>query len=605
VARGRAARTLERVANDDAEGSEKRSGMGRRRFLVAASGALAGAACSSMAIGDGGLGADGGRDGGLGGDGGRGLDGGLPVDGAVDGGLEGEDAATPDAGAGPSWLLPDGHFEGHFPLHVIYLRPDGETQAYARHRHAHPGVRYEIPIGVQFGKWPYRYELVEGPPGARVVHETLQWNGRDAFDIPEGYGVVAWDVPAGASGGHAFRVRVYDQDHGRAGDSFVDVAWTTTVGTSQFIFLDTVRGDDATADGSIGRPFRELAALQGSGMAGDKICYIRETDRFDPDSSRFAGGYTPDPPRQLTFGDPSDPKAYVAFPDETVHVNTAGQIGFAQSTEINDDVFFAGIVAGFTNQRRRDRDNVRVVMHWDRSRRSTFWRMGCLRAFGGTRKNDNHGFIWYWNAGGDVGDASGHTYLYSADCWMDQMNVDGDAGSNGPHLWETYTTNRTLAERHRVTHSHIVNNGFVVVKGSGRDAEIRACDTATGNRGVYHVRCVGVSSQGETRRVALCFNRTGGEDGGRVALGQAGSNPPYQDLIAYRNSCTGPISAASSPAAISHAYNNVVRAVAGEVKVASGNIEHGGDGSSVFDAALSLTGAAREMYLGTKGADVA
>lgn len=90
-----------------------------------------------------------------------------------------------------------------------------------------------------------------------------------------------------------------------------------------------------------------------------------------------------------------------------------------------------------------------------------------------------------------------------------------------------------------------------------------------------------------------------------MALGQAGSNPPYQDLIAYRNSCTGPISAASSPAAISHAYNNVVRAVAGEVKVASGNIEHGGDGSSVSDAALSLTGAAREMYLGTKGADVA
>ena len=118
------------------------------------------------------------------------------------------------------------------------------------------------------------------------------------------------------------------------GDSFVDVTWTTSVGTSQFVFLDPLGGDDATADGSIESPFRELAALQDSGRGGDKICYIRETAPLDPDESRFAGGYRPDPPRQLRFGSSDEPKAYVAFPGESVVFNNAGQSGFAQSASV-------------------------------------------------------------------------------------------------------------------------------------------------------------------------------------------------------------------------------------------------------------------------------
>ncbi|MEX0774952.1 MAG: hypothetical protein WD042_04455 [Phycisphaeraceae bacterium] len=396
----------------------------------------------------------------------------------------------------PDWQLKVGHYEGHFPLHTVYPRPDNETESYARHRHAYPGVRYEIPIGVQFGKWPYRYELLEGPEGAAMEHETLQWNGVDKFEVPEGYGVVAWGVPADAAAGpHTFTVRVYDQDHNRPDPSFVDVTWTVTVGKSQFIFLDPINGNDATADGSMEKPYREIAALQDSKRGGNKICYIRQTPLFDEDDAKFAGGYTPTPARQFRFGSSDDPKAYVAYPGETVHVNTIGQSGFAQSTETNYDVFFDGIVVGFTNQARRNQDNVRVIMHWQRSRRSTFWRMGCIRAYGGNVKNDNPGFIWYWNAGGSVDEMTGHYYLYAADCWMDKMNVDpggpraafNGVGSNGPHLWETYITNRTLAERMTVTKSPVVNNGFVINKGAAHDGEIRACVTVEGNHGSYHI----------------------------------------------------------------------------------------------------------------------
>ncbi|MDQ3033195.1 MAG: hypothetical protein M3Y87_12320 [Myxococcota bacterium] len=577
---------------------DRPKGVTRRTFLIATGGALVVTACGDSMLAD---------DAAV-----PGTDGGAP---GSDGGAVPTDAGDgpgADAGVARDWQLAEGHYEGHFPLHVIYPRPDAETESYARHRHAYPGILYEIPIGVQFGKWPYRYELLEGPTGARVVHETLQWNGVDAFVVPEGYGVIAWDAPASAPAGpQTFRVRVYDQDHDRPEPSFVDVEWTTNVGTSQFVFLDTIGGDDASADGTIAAPFKEIAALQDSGLGGNKICYVRQTALFDPDDSLFDGGYVPTPARQFTFGESTFPKAYVAFPGETVHVNTAGQIGFAQSNDPNDDVFFDRIVTAFTDQIAKERANVRVIMNWNRATRSTFWRMGCIRAYGGNRKDDNHGFIWYWNAGGDVAEGTGHSYLYAADCWMDKMNVDlgpeaafEGVGSNGPHLWETYTVNRALAERLRVTHSHIVNNGFIILKGSARDGEIRACVTVDGNTGNYHVRGLGSGSNGESQRLALCFNKTGGEEG-RVAMGQAGANPAYADIIAYRNSCAGGISAASNPEALSHAYNNIARGIAENVHIAEGNVEHAGDVAAVFDAEMNLVGEARATHLGTKGAELA
>jgi hypothetical protein len=574
--------------------------MKRRTFLRAGGTLVAAAACGRVgtALPDGGL---------------------LDADAGLfdpDAGADAPDGG-PDVGDGGTelqWQLEHGHYQGHFPLHVIYPRPDAETEPYARHRHAHPGLRYEIPIGVQFGAWPYRYELLEGPPGAHLVAPTLHWDGVDKFVVPPGYGVVAWDVPAAAAAGpHTFRVRVYDQDHGRPSPSYVDVTWTTAVGTDAFVFLDTLHGDDATADGSITAPFREIAALQDSGRAGLKICYLRQTALFDPDDSLFAGGYTPDPPRQLRYGAATEPCAYVAFPGETVHINTAQQNGIGRSTTTNYDVFFDGLVIGFTHQALRTLDNVRVILNSHRSRRSTFWRMGCIRAYGGNLKHDNHGFIWYNDAGGDVDAVTGHFYLYSADCWMDRMNIDPGpgasfegTGSNGPHLWETYTCNRTLAERHTISRSTVVNNGFVINKGSARDGEIRACVSVDGNAGGYHVRVLGSNTRGETRRMAMCFNQTGSPSNtGRVSMGQAGSNPPYEDVISYRNSCAGQISGASNELAISHAYDNFASAIAASVKVAEGNVEHGGAVTSFFDDRMNLQGAARAEHLGTRGAEVA
>ena len=109
-----------------------------------------------------------------------------------------------EVGPPPSggWQLPSGYFEtAVMPLRVVYPRPNTETQTFARHRHAYPGLQYRIPISIQGGAYPFRFEVVEGPSGM-VVGETV-----GATD----YGVVTW-TPSAAGGPYNVVIRVTDQD---------------------------------------------------------------------------------------------------------------------------------------------------------------------------------------------------------------------------------------------------------------------------------------------------------------------------------------------------------------------------------------------------------
>ena len=148
----------------------------------------------------------------------------------------------------PSWgalsfPLPQGHFvPAKMPMHPVFPRPDSETQPYARHRWAHPDFRYEIPIGVQGGAWPFKYEVINGPTGATIG----QYYG-DAD-----YGVVKWTPSNGDSGTKTFTVRVTDQEL-----NTVDLTWTTTIDPNQFIFIDSSAPSAGT--GSISSPLKSFA----------------------------------------------------------------------------------------------------------------------------------------------------------------------------------------------------------------------------------------------------------------------------------------------------------------------------------------------------------
>jgi hypothetical protein len=126
------------------------------------------------------------------------------------------------AGGEAEAMLGEGHWiPKHMPLLTIYPRPDSETQSFDRHRNFHSSFRYEIPIGVQGGAWPFQYKLLVAPLGATIGEQIGDSN----------YGVISW-TPSGQTGSQRFTVLVTDQD----GDS-TTITWTTTLNNAGFVFI--------------------------------------------------------------------------------------------------------------------------------------------------------------------------------------------------------------------------------------------------------------------------------------------------------------------------------------------------------------------------------
>lgn len=162
-------------------------------------------------------------------------------------------------GLPPPGLLPTGLFiPAKMPLspeRVVLPRPDAETHVRAYHRNAHVGMRYELPIVVQGGAWPFVYTLLHGPPGAHLGAQYGQ----------PGYGILTWTPEQ--DGPFAFGVRVTDQD-----GASLDIAWSGTVGSDWLRFVDAVSGEDAAGGGGIDSPWRTLAFARSQVADGRALC---------------------------------------------------------------------------------------------------------------------------------------------------------------------------------------------------------------------------------------------------------------------------------------------------------------------------------------------
>lgn len=140
------------------------------------------------------------------------------------------------------WKLDEGHFiSAKMPLAVIYPRPDVETQSHARHRVFHSSMPYRIPIGVQGGAWPFKYEIIDAPTGATI--------GQHYGD--DDYGILHW-VPSGETGTQSFTVRITDQDY-----NTIDVTWSSTLDDSAFVFIQD--GYAGTQVGTISQPLEDYS----------------------------------------------------------------------------------------------------------------------------------------------------------------------------------------------------------------------------------------------------------------------------------------------------------------------------------------------------------
>src|SRR5690625_3734946 len=160
------------------------------------------------------------------------------------------------------WQLPsDYYIEAKMPMALVHPRND-EAAEWAYAKNAHPGIHWEIPIVIQGGSWPFRYEIVSdgGASGLEIGGELEREldNGFIVHNVTDEYGTLWWDNPA--AGEYEILVRVHDQD-----ENTIDVPISLTVGTDGWVFVDADHGNDDTGDGSMNSPFRTIQAIHDGG----------------------------------------------------------------------------------------------------------------------------------------------------------------------------------------------------------------------------------------------------------------------------------------------------------------------------------------------------
>ena len=378
------------------------------------------------------------------------------------------------AGHAQSFQLPVGYFTpAKMPMHLVYPRSDAETQNHSRHRFAHTEMNYQIPIGVQGGAWPFKYEIVAAPSGVTIGN----------FYGSVDYGVINWpasSVAISGPGPHAFAVKVTDQ-----GGATIDVTWSTTVDDSKFTFVQDSVGT-SSGTGAIDDPLEDIADWykndEHDSSYHNQIVVFRDgLYLLDGDDSRN---------NNVRLNSQAKTPSLIAFPGEIPVVDSS------QAKVITEgsfkDIFVAGIkwING--------RQDVRNAHFWwaggDVSR-ATWWRNHFDNLGPGTVGNDNTLAVF-------ISDTS---TLKSNVLYKENLHTKiNNFGYNGGYF-EAYVTQQVLIEQNIARDSQVASGWYA--KGTVAFVSIRANEAYENVNGTQ----IGVGYGGEVRQVPhdheVCWNR--------------------------------------------------------------------------------------------------
>jgi len=479
----------------------------------------------------------------------------------------------------PSWgalsfPLPQGHFvPAKMPMHPVYPRPDSETQAHARHRWAHPDFRYEIPIGVQGGAWPFKYEILSGPTGATIGQY---------YGDPD-YGILKWTPADGDSGTKTFAIRVTDQEL-----NSVDLTWTTTIDISAFIFLDAVNGSDTTGDGSIENPYATPISWYGAGKDTasypDKIIVYRSgsyvLQRYDSTAN------------WVSVKNGVKPNQHIKFPDETPFLDCS-VTGFI--TDNPTDLFVSVDMGNTAPQQNADAKCIWVTGSGDR-----ITLLGNLSDLGrGTVGNDNP-------AG----------YMFSS-TRRNNIFIQGNlSGSNIAPMFDIYGGKYVLCEN--ITLGGMFSWSQVLfIKSDSSDVTIRnVLCTASFDCNYGVINLMGQEQNYRQERIEVCWCWIDGHGGNHqeaiITYWVSGSYPtPMRDIWIYRNTLKGKISGLDNNQTINVERNVIVSdstpyvlsSDTQRIITNTSNI-NGSTSDNIIDASGRLVGSFRTQYLGISGHEI-
>jgi hypothetical protein len=218
------------------------------------------------------------------------------------------------------WRLPEGYYmPAKMPMTLVHPRPENETSAWARHKKAHPGIQYRIPISVQGGAYPFHYEVIQGPPGMSI-------GGQYGL---EDYGILTW-TPAEEGGPYRVRVRITDQELNEQ-----TAEWDLSATTEGFVFVDVNAA--TSGDGSIRSPLKRFSELDGNitgqSTHASKIAYLRAGTHFTANA----------PQKEFLIRSDDSPMSLLGYPGENVILDLSNTNFRTKSGAMAHDFFVADL----------------------------------------------------------------------------------------------------------------------------------------------------------------------------------------------------------------------------------------------------------------------
>lgn len=266
--------------------------------------------------------------------------------------------------------LPLGYYiPAKMPMNVIFPRPDGETQSFARQKWAHTGFSYQIPIGVQGGAWPFKYEIITG------LGSIGQYYGQP------NYGVYTVDNTLLSSGQtYSYTIRVTDQ-----GGASVDISRSFTVDDTKFIFIQD--GYVGTKVGTITQPLEDIPDWWGASVSNatyhNKIIVFR--------SGQYTTTLNPaENSGNMRLQASTKTNQVIAYPNETP-VWDMSTCKILDDNTASNDLYFCGIT--FKNAR-NDVNNAHYFWIVGTTNRATWWNNKFIDMSYGIVGDDNTGPIF-------------------------------------------------------------------------------------------------------------------------------------------------------------------------------------------------------------------
>ncbi len=192
-------------------------------------------------------------------------------------------------------------YPSQMPMHLVYPRPDNETQKHARHRWAHPEMKYRIPIGIQGGSWPFKYELITSPEGSSIGNIKGE----------RSYGIIEWQ-PTTQGGVAHFHVKVTDQE-----DNTLDIFWSVNIATDRFVFIQD--GWNGEKKGTISAPLEDVVDWYKNSRSDNtfhnKIVVFRKGN-YELKGSKETNG-------NLRLDSSSKTPSLIGFPGEKAYIDAS------------------------------------------------------------------------------------------------------------------------------------------------------------------------------------------------------------------------------------------------------------------------------------------